>query len=384
MRLFLFSIFALIMFVLPASADIDWDTATVEDVQREINTNKNADEEFLTKLLVEACAKSRNLEVIDEIIRSDVKIDKKVIHTVMYNNKFIADLFALSKQGNGNVDEEVLEEASLKYHSLMQKLFEKRVDEEMVPNFGLEEWWQIANAQDIQKELDSGADINGGVYKGFITPLEMALVLHKNYDIVKLLIDNGANVNNFGFMHPLKIAVDNSPLDVVELLLKNGADVLNKDLIWQTYIGNKEETTELLLKYGADINEKNSDGWTVLESLLAGGELEKAKLWVKKGASVPKDILAREHIYYKITPEIIDFLVEQGADINAKYYDKYNEYVFDTSLIFAVQSPVNAKVIEKLLEHGADVNAKNSRDETALDNARNEEIRELLIKYGAK
>jgi len=112
MRLFLFSIFALIMFVLPASADIDWDTATVEDVQREINTNKNADEEFLTKLLVEACAKSRNLEVIDEIIRSDVKIDKKVIHTVMYNNKFIADLFALSKQGNGNVDEEVLEEAS--------------------------------------------------------------------------------------------------------------------------------------------------------------------------------------------------------------------------------------------------------------------------------
>ena len=138
MRLFLAVFLLFFVCILSAKADIDWETATVEDVQKEINTNNNADEEFLTKLLVEACAKSRNLDIIDELIGSGAKIDKKVIHNVTYNNKFRADLISLSKQGKDYIDKEALKEASIKEHSLMQKLFENRVDKETEPNFGLE------------------------------------------------------------------------------------------------------------------------------------------------------------------------------------------------------------------------------------------------------
>ena len=84
---------------------------------------------------------------------------------------------------------------------------------------------------DIKKELDSGADING-VYDGY-TPLQMALIMHREYNTIKFLIDKGADVNGettvlvfvpFS-LTPLQIAVEDSSLDVVELLLKSGANV---------------------------------------------------------------------------------------------------------------------------------------------------------------
>ena len=71
-------------------------------------------------------------------------------------------------------------------------------------------------------------------------------------------------------------------------------------------------------------------------------------------------------------------MVENGTDINAK--DSDWGY---TALIYAAEY-VNLEIVQFLIESGADVNIKNNDGKTALDLAETEEIKEVLKKAGIK
>lgn len=76
----------------------------------------------------------------------------------------------------------------------------------------------------------------------------------------------------------------------------------------------------------------------------------------------------------KGNPEIVRYLVDNGADINFKRYgDKY------TCLMEAVVAN-NLAVVEYLLQHGANINDVNDIDKTALDLAKNPEMANLFKK----
>jgi len=89
--------------------------------------------------------------------------------------------------------------------------------------------WKFAFAGDVagvQRELDGGADINGGDIAG-ITPLHIA-IQEKRADVIELLIRSGANVNQpdkHGNV-PLWTAVQNwdRTNNILRLLLLAGAD----------------------------------------------------------------------------------------------------------------------------------------------------------------
>lgn len=91
--------------------------------------------------------------------------------------------------------------------------------------------------------------------------------------------------------------------------------------------------------------------------------------------------------------ELITYLVEHGADINAKTDPtkdillsgyRYNDGT--TPLHIACKSG-RLEIIKYLAEHGAEINIINEHDETPLSIAQNDnhvEITEYLIAHGAK
>lgn len=117
---------------------------------------------------------------------------------------------------------------------------------------------------DVEKIIETGVDIN---YKykndrneSEHTALHYA-VKYREFDIAKLLIEKGADVNaiNIYGWHPLLHAVNDSNFALTELLLQNGADIKHENpetgsSCIHYAIGNDDlKIVKLLLKYGANI-----------------------------------------------------------------------------------------------------------------------------------
>lgn len=139
----------------------------------------------------------------------------------------------------------------------------------------------------VQQAIDEDVDINEDYSKGH--PLTY-YCMRDNYDIIKLLIDNGADVNigRGTAWNPLYAAARESSPEVVKLLLKNGADanILTKDsagpIISAVHSDNAAQILKLLIKAGADVNHANKYGMTALK--LAHGNKEIEQILIKAGA----------------------------------------------------------------------------------------------------
>ena len=162
----------------------------------------------------------------------------------------------------------------------------------------------------ITKLIDDATNLNvprySLKYEMRMTPL-IAAIFANNYDIVELLINKGANVNDegkYGFT-PLLAAVNSSnhekekgeenyrvSYNIVQLLIDRGANVsqLNKDganPIENAIHGSNIEIIDLLFNEGVKINDKNGSGNTPLHLAV-----------------------------YENNPGIVNFLINKGVDIN--------------------------------------------------------------------
>ena len=204
------------------------------------------------------------------------------------------------------------------------------------------------NPEIVKALIDAGANINAKNGGGW-TALMFAVT---KPEIAKVLIAAGANVNaknNFGST-VLMIAVrdDASNLNVIKELISAGANVNAKDDLGSTALmkTDKPEIIKILANAGANVNAKDDTGWTVLM------RAEK--------------------------PEVIKALVAVGADVNAR-----EDNGGETVLIHAVVVH-NLDTIKALIEAGADVNAKDGiSGSTALMKTDNPEVIKVLVKAGA-
>ncbi|CAH0396205.1 unnamed protein product [Bemisia tabaci] len=169
------------------------------------------------------------------------------------------------------------------------------------------------------------------------TPLERALK-EKNTNISKLIIDRvgDTEIRDEDGLNPLHRAVDEGMLDVIDYLIKKGAN----------------------------IQSKTKNGNTPLHVAARRGNLEVAKFLVNNGA----DIHARSENYHNCTPlqcavmcsklEVAKFLISVGSDINAHYPCAH--FSIDrggTLLHWASRKMDEEELIRFLVENGADVNA---------------------------
>lgn len=165
--------------------------------------------------------------------------------------------------------------------------------------------------------LKNGADIH--VNNDY--PIHMASH-HDKLEIVKLLLETGANVNN---SQALYWASFHGNVDIVKLLLENGADVdVDPDPLFAACLHNRTEVIKLLIKNGADVHKNNNKA---LLNTSYNKNVENVKLLLEAGAVVDdKVIKAAYGNNPEIMKELIGHLIFKKSQLSPfEIFDKVND-----------------------------------------------------------
>jgi len=177
-----------------------------------------------------------------------------------------------------------------------------------------------------------------------------------NLDEVKMLVGKGERVNakdkGYDKNSPLHVAVENGNLEIAEFLLTHGAKPNSKNGDKRTTLMMLDEDAapeivNLLLVYGAKINLADKEGSTAL-------------------------MFAAEYA----SGDVVQTLISAGANINTS--NKKGE----TALMRAAENG-ELENVKLLLGAGANAQLRNKEGETALSMTSNEEVKQILISYGA-
>jgi ankyrin repeat protein len=223
----------------------------------------------------------------------------------------------------------------------------------------------------------------------FILPLRDAVM--ESLPVTKALLEAGAAVDGtlFDAGTALQSAMDykDSPEDMVELLLSFGADPnappgFLGTALEAAILKNKLEIVDLLLENGADVNQVDGNNFgtaliTAIELHHSGQDLSLVKRLLNLGAD-PNAVGPHKSgncltIAIK-KPDILKLLLEHGADCNEKY-----------PLLLAAQDH-NLEAVLILLDNGARTDPEYVVDVTALAAAAYfgyQVIALLLLEYGA-
>ena len=265
--------------------------------------------------------------------------------------------------------------------------------------------------------IDAGIDVN--------FPLEEAdTILMKvagkgNLDLVKLLVEAGANVNQTNQLgeSALMYAVYHPWLEVYEYLYpltspelrheaekelpsrllyrKRKEDLLTKRFIDAARFGNVKIACESIVT-GVNINSYDAKGDAAIHIASQYGHLSIVNLLIKAGADIEfrtedsgqtplilaaSDLASAKYNGYDLDViKTIRFLVKAGANVNTQDNDGW------TPLIGAANAG-SIEAVKILIKAGANVNAQDNDKNTALSLAKevgNTEIVKLLIEAEAK
>jgi len=182
-------------------------------------------------------------------------------------------------------------------------------------------------------------------------------------------------------------AITNRDTERVKKIIKENPNVVNlkgddglTPLYYAVRVKNKE-IIDLLIKNGADVNARNNIKETPLYyAIFYGNDTEIMELLIENGADVNvKSLGGYTPLHHITTRDAALLLMENGAEIN-NVRDKDGR----TPLHLAALNG-NKEVVLILIENGAFVNDKNSYNITPLHFAAavNKEITEILIENGA-
>jgi hypothetical protein len=205
----------------------------------------------------------------------------------------------------------------------------------------------------VKTLLENGFDLTS--IPGYGTYLDRAW-FHRgeyNFDIIKLLIEYGEDLNYPGFP-AIVMAVHYGKYDEIQYILDRGADInavthTGKSALWSAAYDNNKELVQFLLSKGIDMK---AHGGGALQTASFNGHLE-----------------------------IVRILIDAGADINYQIIDGNPDSSY-TPLHFAAYGQLS--VVQFLLESGADTRIKNHYGERPIHVARankQQGIVELISKY---
>lgn len=243
------------------------------------------------------------------------------------------------------------------------------------------------NPEIIRSLIENGADVNAKTKREW-TPLMFA-ASSGNAAIAKLLISHKAELEEAEThgMTALHLAAVGMHPEICRLLAESGADINAKSYNGDTalYLGVEaardkvtDDTRRLidtLLQAGADPKAANFNEWTPLMISARNGNMELSRRLIQAGSEVnARDVCGMTALFFAAgnnRPEMCRLLIAHGADVNM------GDNGERTPLMFAVAAEAK-EVCRLLLSAGAKADAKASNGATAKDMARSPEIIAIL------
>jgi ankyrin repeat protein len=255
--------------------------------------------------------------------------------------------------------------------------------------------------------IEKGADVNLGI--GIRAALNAAIA-KKHKDMVRLLINAGANINSGGLAAPLCMAIEQGEPDIVSIIIKAGARVNMRPISPLSLAINNGNTDIILLLLRAEARVYNptahNEDWELITGALAiaqsiKGILQASSWRVRVSyifmASVSvalRTLFRAKDPFFSLTSYlqkdssvlikaaiandagVIEFLLGEGAAPNVR--DENN----NTSLIIAASMGHEASIFALLNNTRIDINAQNDNGQSALMCAllnRHEKVARLLL-----
>ena len=196
----------------------------------------------------------------------------------------------------------------------------------------------------------------GVMVSNFRTNRMIMAVENGDLEEVKVRVAMGERVNvkdkGYGGNSPLHVAVEHGNYEIAEFLLNSGAKINSKNTEKQTPLMMLDddatpELVNLLLRHSAKINLVDKQGDTAL-------------------------MIASEYA----KPEVLQILISAGANVNA--VNKQGR----TALMLAADNG-DLENVKFLLGAGANAQTVDKEGETALSATSNEEVKQMLLAYGA-
>ncbi len=252
----------------------------------------------------------------------------------------------------------------------------------------------IKNLNLLKLLIDNNANLNISKIieyedgkKRKVSLLEHTYWNSQNINILEFLIENGAKFDNIKNELLTEEASDGK-MSIIQLLINNGADVNAitentatgepiSPLLYAIY-GGRKEAVELLIKNGANVNSK-IDGKSLLNIACENSNIEIIKLLINNGASIDDYTKLLLIAIDSNDKEMVESFIENGADVDGDIS------ATNTPLLEAIEKE-NKEIVELLIKNGANINQGNSYDDRPLLTATlkgNKEIVELLIKNEA-
>jgi ankyrin repeat protein len=247
--------------------------------------------------------------------------------------------------------------------------------------------WLLTSFDTVQEQIDTFvSDFDCG-------PPILEATANGHTDVIRLLLEKGANINNKGYkdQNSLFVASENGQEKAVQMLIEAGACVNDDDEngVTPIQIASQEGhrgVVEMLVKAGADVNlgcepalywaSENGHEDVVQTLILAGAD-------VNEEGKMGTALHAAAHCHYP-GGKVVELLIDAGADVNklAGYYG--------TALQAAVAEGTDEtpalEAVQILIRAGADVNLVGGKYGTALQAAAYKnwpQIVEELIDAGA-
>ncbi|KAJ5556434.1 hypothetical protein N7494_000349 [Penicillium frequentans] len=217
-------------------------------------------------------------------------------------------------------------------------------------------WASLKGHYDVVRlMITHGADINarGGDYGSAL----VAACSEGHYKVVQLLLERGADLNAQGgyYGNALQAACSKGHNEILYMLLEHGANVnadrgLWGNALYESSSRGHTKTVQMLLRYGAEVNIKGGKYGSALQAANFEGHDEIVQILLEHGADVnASDVL--QTACSEGHDEIVQMLLEHEANSNAQGGD-YG------SPLHAACFEGHVKIVQMLLEHRADVNAQ--------------------------
>ncbi|XP_034251058.1 ankyrin repeat domain-containing protein 17 isoform X2 [Thrips palmi] len=212
------------------------------------------------------------------------------------------------------------------------------------------------------------------------------------YELAQVLLAMNANVEDRGIKGdctPLMEAASAGHVDIVKLLINHGADVNAQSSSGNTPLmygcaGGYSEVVKVMLEAGANVEDHNENGHTPLMEAASAGKVAVAKVLLDHGAGINTHSnefkeSALTLACYKGHLDMVRFLLEEGADQEHKT-DEMHTALMEASMDGHVE------VAKLLLDSGAQVNMPTDSFESPLTLAAcggHVDLAMLLIERGA-